>query len=85
MCPFPFLNVPLLLCDLVLSVTQDVQKLYCRPSHHLIPGASAGLACCIYIGDPSPSVSKSLSCSSILLSISSLLVLSLIPIAIRLE
>ena len=86
MCPFPFLNVLFLLGNLVLSVGQDVQKLNCSPSHHLIPGASAGLGGCIYICDPSPLILERISsCSFILLSISSLLVLSLIPSAIRLE
>ena len=85
MCPFPFLNVLFLLGNLVLSVGEDVQKLNCSPSHHLIPGTPAGLGGCIYIGDPSPFVCKTISCSWIILRISSLLVLSLIPSAIRLE
>lgn len=76
--PFPILNVLFLLGNLVFPVREDVQKLNCSPSHHLIPGTSAGLGGCIYICDPSPLVCKSLSCSSILLRISSLLVLSLI-------
>ena len=63
MCPFPFLNVLLFLGNLVLAIGEDVQKLYCSPSHHLIPGTPAGLGGCSYIGDPSPLVSKSLSCS----------------------
>lgn len=85
MCPFPFLNVLFFLGNLVLSVGEDVQKLYCSPSHHIIPGTPAGLGGCIYIGDPSPLVSKSLSCSLIFPRISSLLVLSLILIASCLE
>lgn len=85
MCPFPIFYVLFLLGKLVFPVGEDVQKLYCSPSHHLIPGTPAGLGGCIYIGDPSPLVSKSLSCSSILLRISSLLVLSLILIASCLE
>ena len=85
MCPFPFLNVPFLLGDLVLSVGEDVQKLNCSPSHHIIPGTPAGLGCCIYICDPSPLVCKTLSCSWIILRISSLLVLSLILIASSLQ
>lgn len=85
MCPFPFLNVLFLLVNLVLAIGQDVQKLNCSPPHHIIPGASAGLGGCIYIGDPPPFVSKSLSCSRIFSRISSLFFLSLIPIASCLE
>ena len=85
MCPFPIFYVLFLLCNLIFPVGEDVQKLYCSPSHHLIPGTPAGLGGCIYIGDPSPFVSKSLSCSRIFPSISSLLVLSLILIASCLE
>lgn len=85
MCSFPLFNVPFLLGNLVLSVGEDVQKLNCSPSHHLVPGAAAGLACRIYICDPSPLVPKTLSCSAILRRISSLFFLSLIPSAIRLE
>ena len=85
MCPFPFLNVLLFLGNLVLAIGEDIQKLNCSPSHHLIPGTPAGLGGCIYVCNPSPLVSKSLSCSAILARIASLLVLSLIPIASRLE
>ena len=85
MCHFPFLNILFLLGNLVLSVGEDVQKFNCSPSHHILPGTPAGFRGCIYICDPSPLVCKSFSCSWILCRISSLLVLSLIPSAIRLE
>lgn len=85
MFPFPLFYVIFFLRKFVLPVGEDVQKLYCRPSHHLIPGTPAGLRGCIYICDPSPPVCKSFSCSAILDSISSLLVLSLIFIASCLE
>ena len=78
MCPFPFFYVLFLLGNLVFPVGEDVQKLYCSPPHHLIPGTPACLGGCIYICDPTPLVSKSFSCSRILFSIFSLLVLSLI-------
>ena len=85
MCLLPFLNVFFLLVNLVFPVGEDVQKFNCSPSHHLIPGAPAGLGGCIYICDPTPLFAKSFSSSWIFCRISSLLVLSLIPIASCLE
>ena len=76
MTPFPFFNVPFFLFNLVLPIGKDVQEFNCTPSQYLLPGASAGLGGCIYIGDPSPLVCKSLSCSWICLSIFSLCSLS---------
>lgn len=57
---FPFLHLLFLSFNLVLSVGNDIQKLKCSHLPHIIPWTSAGLADCIYIGDPSPLVVKRL-------------------------
>ena len=85
MSPFPFFQVRLLLLCLILPVGEDVEEFNRTPTHHIIPGASAGLGGCVHIGYPTPLVRKASSCSSILAIIFSLFSLSLIPFAIRLE
>lgn len=73
MCAFPFLKVCLFLFCLVLAVCDDVKELHCGHHPHIIPGATASLTNEVYIGNPTPSVSKRIICLRISATIVSLL------------